>query len=277
MSKILKKWMVQVVIILFLTGCSSNQANAFLTTKQVSLLPKQEIPANFFPRELKVVSIGDSLTQGIGDSTNSGGYIPHLTQSFNSLKEIKSTEFINLGKKGLKTSGLLKQLEDSSVREEIEMADIVMITIGGNDLMSVIKRNFTSLTLELFSTESSLYQERLTTVLTKIRHINQDAGIVLIGIYNPFLFLFSKVPETESILKDWNAVSERTVINSVENAFFVNIADLFMNIEEKLLSDDFFHPNDLGYQRISERVFEFLSKGNRFETLIENSLIKNEE
>ncbi|WP_335871709.1 GDSL-type esterase/lipase family protein [Bacillus sp. 2205SS5-2] len=270
----MKKWWLIGLVLLTLTGCSAEQAGTNLRGKSISLQPKQDVPESFFPKDIKIVSLGDSLTQGVGDSSDTGGYIPYLTSSLNSLSSINNTEFVNLGKKGLKTSGLLKKLEKPEVQKEIKEADLVIITIGGNDMMDVLKNNFSSLTLDLFVNETIEYEQRLTKIFEKIKTLNEETGIVLIGIYNPFLAWLSDIPEAEEILNQWNITSEKT-LKSYDQTLYVEIADIFMNLEDNLLYDDLFHPNDLGYQRISERLFEFLSKGNTLNTLIQSS--KKEE
>src|SRR5690625_298324 len=52
----------------------------------------------FFNKELKIVAIGDSLTQGVGDITNQGGYVGILDQTINESNSI--VQFENYGKRG---------------------------------------------------------------------------------------------------------------------------------------------------------------------------------
>src|SRR5690625_3111667 len=80
-----------------------------------------------FTKEFHVVAIGDSLTQGVGDSTKKGGYIGILDETINQHKQIVS--FDNFGKSGRRTDQLLEFLDDPEVVTAIEGTDVILMTI----------------------------------------------------------------------------------------------------------------------------------------------------
>lgn len=53
---------------------------------------------DLFKKDLKIVSIGDSLTEGIGDETENGGYVGILNHTFEDNNLNITVE--NFGKKG---------------------------------------------------------------------------------------------------------------------------------------------------------------------------------
>ena len=104
-----------------------------------------------FKKDLRIVSIGDSLTEGIGDQTESGGYVGILNQTFEDNQ--LNIRIENYGKKGNRTDQLLKRLDQDDIASAIKKADIVLITIGANDIMKVVKNNILNLTTEPFNRE----------------------------------------------------------------------------------------------------------------------------
>ncbi|GAE46269.1 SGNH/GDSL hydrolase family protein [Mesobacillus boroniphilus] len=217
------------------------------------------MPTSFFPKDLHIVAAGDSLTQGVGDSTNTGGYIPYLAEQLENEKTIKNANFENFGVRGNRTAQLLKRLKNKNIQSSIEEADLIILTIGGNDLMKVVKENFSSLKINHFKTEQKLFTEQLQEIFFSIRNQNQEAPIVLVGLYNPFYNWFADVKEMNQIVDEWNGQS-LTIVEQDGNSYFVDIHDIFLNNEENLLYTDYFHPNDRGYQLIADRIYEILDE-----------------
>jgi len=211
----------------------------------------------FFSQDKKMVSIGDSLTQGVGDETESGGYVGILNHTFEVNHMNISIE--NFGKRGNRTDQLLARLENDEVSSAIKDADIVLITIGANDIMKVVRSNYTNLNIEPFQEEKIKYIERLTAIFYKINELNPDTQIYLIGFYNPFERYFGDIEQLDMILNDWNHAGE-TVTEEFENVYYIPTEDLFSNSTINLLAEDNFHPNTSGYKLMAQRVLEYLSK-----------------
>ncbi|RLQ95184.1 SGNH/GDSL hydrolase family protein [Falsibacillus albus] len=269
----MKKTLTFLLVFSFLlTGCT--QESGENSTKQTALEDKPNPPSGFIPKKLTIVSAGDSLTQGVGDSTNSGGYIPYLKSDLEGLEDIQEATFYNFGVRGNRTDQLLARLKTDKVKQKIKQADLVMITIGGNDVMKVFKDNFTDLKLKEFEKARSDYQNRLKVIMTTIRQENPEAGIVLIGIYNPFLKWFADVKEIEQIMVNWNKASKE-IVDQYQQAKFIPISDIFENSQDDLLYKDYFHPNDEGYHLIADRLFDQL-KGEALAELTNPDYIAKE-
>jgi lysophospholipase L1-like esterase len=210
---------------------------------------------DFFKKDQKIVAIGDSLTEGVGDETKSGGYVGILNHTF----EDQNLHFRieNYGKKGNRSDQLLKRIEQEEVATAISKADIVLITIGANDIMTVLKSNFTNLTLEPFQEERVEYVERLTAIFNKMNELNPNAQIYLIGFYNPFESYFADIKELDMIIDNWNEVG-KSLSEEYENVTYIPTKDLFTNRTMDLLSEDQFHPNTSGYKLMAQRVLEYM-------------------
>ncbi|TYS00442.1 SGNH/GDSL hydrolase family protein [Rossellomorea vietnamensis] len=210
-----------------------------------------------FNKDMKVVSIGDSLTQGVGDETGNGGYVGILNNTFQE-NEI-NIKIDNFGKRGNRTDQLLKRLEEKEVADSIAQADVVLITIGANDIMKIVKSNLIDLKMETFEKEKRGYRERLKKIFNKVNEYNPDAQIYLIGFYNPFEGYFGNISELEMVMKSWNAAG-KSVTEEFENVNYIPTADLFQDSTLELLADDYFHPNINGYKLIAKRVLEHVEE-----------------
>jgi len=209
----------------------------------------------FFTQDIKVVTLGDSLTEGSGDETKNGGYVGVLDDTINQDRQI--VEFQNFAKRGSQSSQLLHRLEDDDVRLALADADIVLITIGANDIMHIFKENFTDLTLDKFTSEQIRYEQRLEKIFLTIREINEDADVYLIGFYNPFREYFADVEELEYIVESWNQIGSDVTLE-FEYTYFIPIKDIFDHAETNYFAEDKFHPNSLGYRKMAERILQYV-------------------
>ncbi|WP_077213681.1 SGNH/GDSL hydrolase family protein [Bacillus dakarensis] len=215
---------------------------------------KEELPKDFSPKDFHIVSIGDSLTFGVGDSTNSGGYLPYLEARLENEKGVRDARLLNLGVRGHRTSQLLNKLQAEDVQKAITAADIVILTTGGNDIMKVVKENFSDLRLNDFVHERVLYEEQLAGIIGAIKKANPAAVVYLVGLYNPFFQYFADIRELDLIMEDWNETSKK-VLAKYPEAYFVDVAEVFRNSDRNLLHSDYFHPNDDGYKLMAEQIY----------------------
>lgn len=261
MIHILHKILIVLILIISLVSCNpldiiQGKSTTELSQSDFKIEKKDKVPLDFIPRNLNIVSIGDSLTEGVGDSNEQGGYIPYLESYMEKNKGIKEANISNFGIKGNRTTQLLTRLNTGELKAEISKADAVIITIGGNDIMKVVKDQFSNLTMDDFVNESKGYQKRLEKIFETIRSENSDADIYLVGLYNPFGKWMSNLQELDQIMEDWNEIG-KDVVNEDTNAYFIEIEDIFSNSKENLLfQEDHFHPNDRGYELIASRIYD---------------------
>ena len=256
------------IFLFSLTGCSYTG-----TSKQAAV--HSQTAKKTAPKDIKVVALGDSLTEGVGDSSHKGGYIPYLKKELEGLKMVRNAEFQNFGVKGTRSDQLLERLKTSQMKSAVEKADFVIITIGGNDIMKILRDHFMNLNASAFRQEEKPYQQRLFQILKTIRQYNPDAGIVLVGLYNPFLDWFSNIREINQVIHHWNEASKEVLLK-FHNTVFVNIDDIFYQQKENLLFNDHFHPNDKGYQLMANRIYQTIN-GKKFEELTNGKIVSEKE
>ncbi|MCD4840292.1 SGNH/GDSL hydrolase family protein [Neobacillus sedimentimangrovi] len=246
-----------IISAIFLSSCFKIEQKAIRQAKETTAKAFETIPANESPSTLTVLSAGDSLTLGVGDSTGQGGYLPYLESMLEEEEHIKEVDFYNYGVKGNRSDQLLKRLQSNEMKEVLRKADLVILTIGGNDIMKVVKDNFYHLQIDEFMKGKDVFENNLSEIMETILQENPDVSIVLVGLYNPFSKWFSDIKEFDEIVSEWNNTAQ-SVISRYPNAYYVGIKDLFTNSDENLLYSDNFHPNDKGYELIAHRLNETL-------------------
>ncbi|WP_174732961.1 SGNH/GDSL hydrolase family protein [Mesobacillus harenae] len=275
MRKIFTMFLLCLLVLISCNPLNSSIEKEFHISKEVHYRNKLSPEPDFFPRQINIVAAGDSLTEGIGDSTKRGGYLPYLEELIEKEKNIREVRMDNFGIKGNKSSQLIDRIKSEEVRTSIRESDMVILTIGGNDVMKVVRENFTQLELDPFNVERSNYEKRLVTILNEIRSINNETMVVLVGLYNPFYKWFTDIEEMNDIIDEWNSVS-RSIVARYPSAYFVEIGDIFQTEEENLLYTDQFHPNDRGYELMAQRIFESLG-GEPLKSIARNAYTASEK
>ncbi|KKI88687.1 hypothetical protein WQ54_29680 [Bacillus sp. SA1-12] len=253
----IRKLTIICLICLLLTSCVSEQS-AKLESKPYSLPTKEQPAEEFIPKRIRLVGIGDSLTKGVGDETNSGGYVGMVTEKLEQQDDIHEVKVENFGVRGYKTRDLLRKLKDEIVTSSIKDADIIVMTIGGNDIMHVVRKNIFSLDFEPFREEQKNYEKRFKDIYNTLREYNSSAVIIYVGLYNPFKYMLPQLPEIDTIIKEWNTATQEIIKND-DKAVFVSVEQIFSNeSDERLLYKDEFHPNEIGYSLIADKVYNTL-------------------
>jgi lysophospholipase L1-like esterase len=231
-------------------------------TEEIKAKVREVVEGAFdlFKKDQRIVSIGDSLTEGVGDESENGGYVGILNNTFEDHNLNITVE--NFGKKGNRSDQLLKRLEKENISSAIKKADMVLITIGANDIMKVLKSNLMNVTMEPFQEERVEYIKRLTAIFDKINDMNPDAQIYLIGFFNPFERHFGEIKELSMIIDSWNNAGKE-LTEEYENVNYIPTIDLFSQSTIDLLAEDEFHPNTSGYKLMAQRVLEYLKESNR--------------
>ena len=90
-------------------------------------------------QDILYLALGDSLTRGVGDETQNYGYTIRLQQELEKWPMIKTVELDNRGKNGRRSDQLLALLEKGHYDEELKKANLITMTLGGNDVMKIVK------------------------------------------------------------------------------------------------------------------------------------------
>jgi lysophospholipase L1-like esterase len=204
-------------------------------------------------REIYIVALGDSLTRGTGDESGKG-YVGYMVDQLRK-KTTKPIRVTNLAIKGQRSDGLLKQLGQAEIQRQLKLANIIVMTIGGNDLF----QGGEALKLAPKQIEKAKISclRNLDRIFQTIRRVNKDAVVFYIGLYNPFSDL-GDAKKTSAIVRQWNFASAETAAR-YPNIIAVPTFDLFALHVNDYLYSDHFHPNRDGYKRIGERVASLIT------------------
>lgn len=234
-------------------------------------------------KDLNLVAIGDSLTEGIGDSTGRGGYVPLVAELLESKDEIETVSTSNYGISGNRSDQILKRIKkDEKLQNDVKKADVIVLTVGGNDLMKVVRSTLLKVKEDSFIKPQKEYKERIEETFKELRSLNSDAPIYVFGIYNPFYLYFSEITEMQDIVDSWNETTQ-SVVEEEQKAHFIPINDILYkggnqpelsedqkdiidsSVNDKkeskvfndlLFEEDNFHPNDSGYELMAQSLFD---------------------
>ncbi|HDR8171811.1 TPA: SGNH/GDSL hydrolase family protein [Bacillus thuringiensis] len=227
--------------------------NDVLNPKASNLIKKTDVVAKGKKKTgtLQIVSLGDSLTRGVGDKEGIG-YIGRVKEDLQ--KDYKQkVALTNLAVSGAKMPDLLKQMESSGAQYSIKQADVIVLTIGGNDLFPGWE-SLGKIDLETYRPDTETFQNEAKKIIEEIRKLNTDSPIFWLGLYNPFEDV-EDLKGSSNIVVDWNASLEKLAINN-KNVYITPTFDLFQNRGKDLLYSDHFHPNEVGYTYMADRLVQ---------------------
>lgn len=200
---------------------------------------------------LHYVAIGDSITFGIG-SLIKKGFVYHYRQYLKQDLKRKIT-YENLGKIGWTSSDLLGELEkNDSFVESIRKADIITVSIGGNDLLQAkdnLKNEKKGELKKIYDTFRWNFI-RLDLAIKKIKKAQGKPYILrYIEIYNPR----PQHPLTQKWIPRFNRVINKSRDSVTRTA---KTYRTFQQHGKKLLFFDGEHPNRKGHSHIASNLRE---------------------
>ncbi|MGK0606305.1 SGNH/GDSL hydrolase family protein [Enterococcus gilvus] len=227
-----------------------------------------------YKKSVHFVAVGDSLTEGVGDQTKRGGYVPLVADALQQKYGLTSIEKNNYGVSGERSDQILKRVKkDTDLRSSLTSADFITMTVGGNDLFQAFQKNLTAKNAKQFDRPIKKYGEHVKNILEEMRELNPNAPIYIIGIYNPYFLNFPDIKAMQTVVDNWNDETQ-SLTKETKNCFFVPVNDLLYkgiatkdsgqtnessNSEVKnnaLYDEDNFHPNNLGYQLMATAIQE---------------------
>lgn len=219
------------LIVVVLAGVVFFGVNYWLHPKTDSTAPtatsskKTAQSATKHKKTIRLVAVGDSLTEGVGDESE-GGYVGQIKQTLTKRQHVK-VKATNAGKSGDRSDQILARINKSKVlQRQIARADVLTVTVGGNDLLQTLEGSLTSNnTAKNNSTVAkaqTAYAKKLTTLFDKLRSLNKSASLFVFSIYNPVYVNFPNVTSITHYVSQWNDQTQTTV-SHYNLAYFMDI------------------------------------------------------
>ena len=202
----------------------------------------------------RYVVLGDSIAYGLGLSNPVQAVYGKIVADTNGYS------YENYAIPGHTTGNLIDRMKNDTVKEAIVNADIISISIGGNNFLlgnlaallydGIVKEDYTR-----FDEISESFYEDLSTIVTTIRALNADVVIVLQTVYNPQTSYIGEVYE-QGILR-LNAKIMQYAQENPENLFVADVAQ-YLTDSETDFAGDRIHPSAVGNEKIARVVLQTL-------------------
>ncbi len=167
----------------------------------------------------------EAVILAFGDSLTFGAGASRQHDYPSMLAGLTAREVINEGVSGEISSDGLKRLP--ALLDEYRPGLLILIH-GGNDMLRKIPSEQTV--------------EHLNKMIAEAR--NRNIAIVMLGVPQPHLFLLSSADFYRAIGEEQHILTDLDTLPDI--------------LGDKRLKSDMVHPNDAGYQRMAEQIFNLL-------------------
>ncbi len=216
----------------------------------------------------KLVVLGDSIAYGYGIKDRSTLAYGALISAANGY------EYENYARNGDTTYNLNERLTRDDVVASIKAADIIAVSIGGNNFLTggiaimVINGLFGN--YELLDDTADKFYDNFSIAVDKIRAINPEAELLVQTLYNPRNdFIKNIYQHGIDRLNDYiRQLSEEKDFTVVE------VAEAFAGHAGEYIQDDVIHPNERGHYTIAceyLKVLKSMGLGTAEKPLVEES------
>ena len=184
---------------------------------------------------LRILVIGDSVAHGAGDESGRG-IAGALSQN------LSHAAVANYGINGARTIDVLRAMTSFP----IETADVIVMSIGGNDLYGDSLARLASVLWPEHAMRRTV--ARVGAIVSRIHTRNASARVLLLGLYDPYrpnTFLDRAVNQWDALLISHFAADPAVTV--------IRITDLLRDAK-RLSPIDHFHPSAAGYALIAARI-----------------------
>ena len=219
------------------------------------------------------VSLGDSIPNGYGLTDQELAYPALLVQRMDA-------NGIFLSRDGITSGGILSALRSGSYTQALADADVVTLSVGGNDFLSNLNfdaffsflQGDTSKLQEIANVGVEALSENFPKIVEKIKELSPNAILILQTVYNPYM-AFSTVAAGNTVFSDYvdtqiqrlNAIitsyaeEERGIyLCDVYKAFSTSADMTLVNATpDPLMIDP--HPSLRGHQCIADTMWQLFT------------------
>ncbi|WP_162287896.1 SGNH/GDSL hydrolase family protein [Indiicoccus explosivorum] len=177
-----------------------------------------------------IVLLGDSVALGYGTR---GGLSTYLKETF------PESRITNLGINGLTSDGLVARLHEQKWDNKIKDADLIILNIGGNDLLRAFRSGGARGLIRGFAALKRGYRKNLLEIYAHIRNLNREAVFVQNSLYNSMKKDVQYFGFTNLLISLWNtAIGGKDII----------VARMHEMGRDSSIWLDAIHPNEDGYK-----------------------------
>lgn len=202
------------------------------------------IAASAEPDTTRYLVIGDSIAEGFGIKN------PDEASYGKIVADTNGYEYVNNAIMGRNSEGLYYRLtQDADFMYDVECADIISISIGGNDFLldhapRLIVQGVIFNDYSKFDKIGETFYNNFSNCMAQIRVLNPDAVVLVQTIYTAWNSDFAKKPFEQATKRINNAII-RFCEENPENNYVVDTRDAFSGRPE-LISSDTIHPSAQG-------------------------------
>lgn len=198
------------------------------------------------------VALGDSIAAGQTPYKEIGRGYADMIEAELSKQEALASFTKSFATPGETSAGLLAKLQQSDVQAAVQIAELVTISSGANDLLAFANSGSTDPS-KGFEVINQVGQN-LTASIQKIKSLNPKADIYLFGYYFPF-------PNMEAGAKKENLITAFDIFNnqlkSTAKAQRVTFVDVSASFKPEYLPNKAdVHPNEDGYKVFADQFFK---------------------
>lgn len=201
-------------------------------------------------KEFQVLGLGDSIIKGVG--SENGGFLPIVTNELQTGTH-KTFHLVNEGISGYRSTQLKEYLYSGVLDEKIQKSDIIVVNIGGNDVLSLSKKKGIMEVFSSFGKIKSTYEDNLKDIASYIYNKNPNAYFVFLELYNPTDPEEKYYSITKRLLPQWNSIIYETAYN-YPNSIVIETTKVMKGEDRNLFYIDKVHPSSAGYEKIAEQV-----------------------
>ena len=168
---------------------------------------------------INFVAVGDSLTEGVGDTTKQQGYTKRTAKQISKKYNVK-VDTSNYGKAGDRSDQILARIKaNAQAKKDIKNADVITLTVGGNDLQQTLFKAV-------------------------------DDRVYYVSTFRTLTFgQYKTKASREKLQKKSEAANRGSLNNKMVTETLTSGKNEELN--QYITTQDHYHPNNLGYDKMS--------------------------